>query len=465
MAPLRRVARPSRLALDEKTPLFTQSDTDKACGDTVKPQDKFQKQASATDQDLSSGPDTDDVLRPLKTPNDESLDLEIGDIVELNDGDFIRLTTIAKHRWTKERIFCGLRFRRASGPDRYLDGHLNELVLLLTCKEGDERHMLRKSIEPLTPNQVVRKRQIICTNLHYPHLSCLETNHADARRSSEWISSYGVLICRWKFWSNGKNDGLLQSLRREECDDDQGLDEEVLRFSFRDATIKGGSCPNWLPGEEQYNIHERERCNYNDPLEFYPDFESLTPDSRSCDLNQEHSSQYEFKLHRYTFGDGFCGAGGVSRGAKGAGLRVIWGFDFNPAAIESFVQNFHGTHCWLIAAHELLTVIKDDLKVDILHLSPPCKTFSPAHTRLGKDDEMNQATFLAIRELIIRARPRIVTLEETFGLTRTTDNLLWFQAMIQMFTGLGFSVRWKVFDFRDFGLPQPRKRLFVYAAW
>lgn len=87
------------------------------------------------------------------------------------------------------------------------------------------------------------------------------------------------------------------------------------------------------------------------------------------------------------------------------------------------------------------------------------------HTRPGQNDELNQATFSAVTELINKVKPRIVTLEETFGLTRQVDTLPWFTAMIQMFTKLGFSVRWKVFNLCDFGLPQPRKRLIIFASW
>ena len=42
--------------------------------------------------------------------------------------------------------------------------------------------------------------------------------------------------------------------------------------------------------------------------------------------------------------------------------------------------------------------------------------------------ERNEAMVLAIEESIEKTRPRIGTLEETCGLTRTPDNLEWFNA-------------------------------------
>ncbi|KAK4694176.1 DNA (cytosine-5)-methyltransferase 1, partial [Lecanoromycetidae sp. Uapishka_2] len=203
-----------------------------------------------------------------------------------------------------------------------------------------------------------------------------------------------------------------------------------------------------MGGKDYAMAHGRLVCRPNDAaLDGIVDL-TTRPDSR----------------RRYTFGDAFCGGGGASRGAKGAGLRVEWGFDFNRAAIDTCVLNFWQACYENIAAHEFATIITEDFMVDILHLSPPCQTFSPIHVHQGKDDEMNEATFFAVEEIIRKTKPRIVTLEETFGLTRTPEKLTWFHALIQVFTKLGFSVRWKVFDLRVFGLAQPRKRLFVMAS-
>jgi DNA (cytosine-5)-methyltransferase 1 len=152
-------------------------------------------------------------------------------------------------------------------------------------------------------------------------------------------------------------------------------------------------------------------------------------------------------------------------GAKGAGFHVEWGFDFDPAAIDSYKRNFYMARCEATAAHEFVTVLTDEFKVDILHLSPPCQPFSPIHVWEGRNDEMNEATFLAVGDIVKKAKPRIVTLEKTFGLTSKIDKMPWFKNMIAMFTKLGFSVRWKVFNLADFGLPQARKRLFVFASW
>lgn len=192
---------------------------------------------------------------------------------------------------------------------------------------------------------------------------------------------------------------------------------------------------------------------------------SSSEKSRSGHQNQNTAVQSpasKARQRRYTFGDCFCGAGGMSRGAVSAGLRINWGFDFHPAACRSYRMNFFGTPIYNVWANDF-SEAKGNHKVDICHLSPPCQFFSDAHTVQGKDDDMNTASLFAIFNLLEKAKPRIVTLEQTSGLIRRHP--IFFNAVINMFTSRGFSVRWKVMNCADFGLPQRRTRLFIIASW
>jgi DNA (cytosine-5)-methyltransferase 1 len=152
-----------------------------------------------------------------------------------------------------------------------------------------------------------------------------------------------------------------------------------------------------------------------------------------------------------TYGDAFCGAGGSTRGAAMAGLQVKWGFDFSKHACATWRANFPKAVCYDMASHQFVQIAQRAarkgfphvMKVDILHLSPPCQYFSFAHSTAGKDDEMNTASLFAVREVIGVAKPRIATLEQTFGITRPKF-MGYLAALIQMFTSLDFSVRWAV---------------------
>ena len=151
-----------------------------------------------------------------------------------------------------------------------------------------------------------------------------------------------------------------------------------------------------------------------------------------------------------TYGDAFCGGGGASRGAAMAGLRVKWGFDHWTPACTTWQANFPAAKCYELSSYEFVNNIRGskyskafDAKVDILHLSPPCQYFSPAHTVDCPNDDLNVASLFAVGDVVKVAKPRIVTLEQTFGIVAVRFRK-YFNSLVQMFTALGFSVRWAV---------------------
>ena len=353
----------------------------------------------------------DDSHRILQSHSYDGRPLRQGKTVEMTNGTFLKIKAILEDRRTGDIFLKGFRYQRAVSLNGPLEFKLNEVVRILKLDKNDRRDILDQSMEVVELATVVQIRELITTNQQFPALSYREIDPESKRFSKRFIYDHCRLICRWKYLKVSQNEGFLKKMSENESDNGCSIPQDRLRYNFRGDTTKGG-------------------------------------DSRG-----------------YTFGDGFCGCGGASRGAQDAGLWVAWGFDQDPHSIATYYANFPHAHCEGITANDFVTVLNEDYKVDILHLSPPCQIFSPAHTRPGRNDESNGASFLATEELIKKARPRIVTLEETFGLTRTLDNLLWFNAMIQVLTKLGFSVRWKVFDLQEYGLPQPRRRLFLIASW
>jgi DNA (cytosine-5)-methyltransferase 1 len=113
--------------------------------------------------------------------------------------------------------------------------------------------------------------------------------------------------------------------------------------------------------------------------------------------------------------------------------------DVRHADIHEFIRQYQGT---------------DRFIVDILHLSPPCQPFSPANTTPNAfTDAMNHATFTAIEDLIRLYKPRVVTLEETSGLSHQKHRG-WFRKLLSSFVNIGYSVGWRIL----YSVPQTRKR-------
>jgi DNA (cytosine-5)-methyltransferase 1 len=157
----------------------------------------------------------------------------------------------------------------------------------------------------------------------------------------------------------------------------------------------------------------------------------------------------------------------MTRGATMAGLKVKFGMDCWDVASKAWKANFPSAKMHKMWADQFyrLSPENQEFLVDILHLSPPCQTFSPAHTREGQNDEQNSASLFAVDRLLIKTRPRVVTLEQTFGILSSERHENYFKSLIRQFTDNGFSVEWRIVEFKRFGLAQMRKRLIITAAW
>ncbi|KAL8845972.1 MAG: hypothetical protein Q9221_008904 [Calogaya cf. arnoldii] len=390
-------------------------------------------------------------MRPVDTWSVEGRTYRRGKTVELHGGtDFLRITNVLEHGHTREKFLQGFRLRRLSQCRRLFDQHLNELTMVVQDNNVNMQTNEPGVMDIISFSEVLRMRDVILTNAAFPSFGCRE-DPANSNKPRDVLRDQCRLVCRWKLkisvrpHSRGQPwiEKSILRLTSTEADSRFRLDDEHLRRQWRGITVKIGSCAAWLQGERDFDLRER------NPHQAPP----VSVESGGL-LNQQ--------TRRYTFGDAFCGAGGCSRGAKSAGLRVVWGFDQDLASIGSYAKNFFGARCEATPANIFTEVLDNDFCVDVLHLSPPCQPYSPAHTKPGKMDEINEATFFAIGEIIKKSKPRVVTLENTFGLAQRWPE--WMDALIRFFTALGFSVRWRVLNLAQYGVPQARKRLVVIAS-
>ncbi|KAJ6042849.1 uncharacterized protein N7446_013915 [Penicillium canescens] len=164
----------------------------------------------------------------------------------------------------------------------------------------------------------------------------------------------------------------------------------------------------------------------------------------------------------YTFGDAYCGGGGVSCGARQAGLDIKWAVDSCRHAVDTYQRNFEGVEIEHAQFFDFLTNDPNWMRVDICHCSPPCQTFSPAHTVNCNRDDDNSACIFSAGCLCRTAKPRVLTMEETSGLPERFPDI--FHRVLLDMVEIGYSLRWAVLRCDDYGVPQERKRLLVIAA-
>lgn len=155
----------------------------------------------------------------------------------------------------------------------------------------------------------------------------------------------------------------------------------------------------------------------------------------------------------YTFADAFCGAGGMSIGARDAGLRIEWAFDMDGDAVDTYSAN-HGSGVRArISAQDLLALSPgnkyETSKVDVPHLSPPCEGFSMAVRGRPRNGAEDNDCMAYVRGIVETVKPRIVTFEEVRQvLFKHRD---FFTAMVHALTSMTYSVRWRVLECADSG--------------
>ncbi|KAI5306082.1 hypothetical protein KEM56_002281 [Ascosphaera pollenicola] len=354
-------------------------------------------------------------LLTTKIPGDKTI--KINDCVELIDGTFLRIVRI--EQCNGQINLKGHHLKRFKDMGGLVPKRINELLWIeevtvperATASRSHTSASLSSNLKTIPLNQVLLPRALILTNQQYL------APKRQSGQTKDHLREHGLLYCRFKYTRLLSDDRkgrvleeFIESLDQSQCDDGFFCARRDLSEQWRGEPPSG-----------------RRRTTY-------------------------------------TFGDAFCGAGGVTRGAQQAGLKVRWGFDKDPDAMVSWRANFQAIGETAEFDH-FLTLDSESKKVDVLHASPPCQTFSPAHTNSQNisRDEDNEACITCLDVLLLHCRPRISTLEETFGLTmRSHQEFL--KSLVYTYVKFGFSVRWGLSHCVDYGVPQTRKRLVMIGA-
>ena len=159
----------------------------------------------------------------------------------------------------------------------------------------------------------------------------------------------------------------------------------------------------------------------------------------------------------------FSGAGGDTLGMKNAGINVVGYVEFDSNAIKTHEYNF--PDCKQIGKD--ITKITDDefekYNVDIIFGGFPCQSFSHG----GKKKSNDKRGFL-FQEFVRAARiikPRFIIGENVQGLLsrKMEDGVLFIDKIIEEFTNIGYTMKYTLFNMKDYGIPQSRKRVIIYG--
>ncbi|MCQ8277436.1 DNA cytosine methyltransferase [Acetobacteraceae bacterium KSS8] len=159
--------------------------------------------------------------------------------------------------------------------------------------------------------------------------------------------------------------------------------------------------------------------------------------------------------------DLFCGCGGFSLGAHGAGFDVVSAYDIDPNLTYSFSRNFPKTNLYLediasLTGERILAAANG--VVDGVFGGPPCQGFSDIGHRAA-DDPRRQLLRHFFR-LVAEVEPTFFVMENVRGLSYSGSRHL-LDAALALVADRYALLGPHVWDAAEFGAATRRQRLFV----
>ncbi len=156
--------------------------------------------------------------------------------------------------------------------------------------------------------------------------------------------------------------------------------------------------------------------------------------------------------------DLFCGGGGLSKGLADAGFDVVAAFDNWPIAIDFYRDNIsdHPVLHADISKHSEIVPCIESFKPDLIAGGPPCQDFSSAGNR-SEGERANLTVSYA--RLIAEIQPKYFIMENVERARRSKA----FSDAIRVFKTVGYGMTEAVLNAALCGVPQVRKRIFVFG--
>lgn len=162
--------------------------------------------------------------------------------------------------------------------------------------------------------------------------------------------------------------------------------------------------------------------------------------------------------------DLFCGAGGGSKGAADAGITMVGAVDRCPIATATYAANFPAARRNIIRATLSDTtgaeIFNSIGHIDLLIASPECTHHSLARGKRPRCDESRRSGWFVTR-FIEDLQPQYLVLENVAMMRHWEGYKGLWEALEKRY---GYKLRAQVLDAADFGVPQSRKRLFIYGS-
>lgn len=158
--------------------------------------------------------------------------------------------------------------------------------------------------------------------------------------------------------------------------------------------------------------------------------------------------------------DLFCGAGGLSLGAKHAGIDVRVAFDKDENACRTYRRNHPGTDCVTFDLRRFPVTPRFASGKLVIFGGPPCQGFSTSNQKTRNRDNPGNWLFRSYFKVICRLEPKFFVLENVTGILQT-ERGLFVEKIRAAARRAGYLTTLLDLDAQEFGIPQRRRRLFI----
>lgn len=155
------------------------------------------------------------------------------------------------------------------------------------------------------------------------------------------------------------------------------------------------------------------------------------------------------------FIDLFAGIGGIRLPFDELGYKCVFSSEWDNAAAATYAANFGESPAGDISKIDAAQIPSHDL----LLAGFPCQAFSIMGKRAGFGDTRG-TMFFEIARILSHHRPQAILLENVKQLV-THDHGETLKTIMGVLAEIGYSVKWKVLNALDFGLPQRRERIII----
>lgn len=166
------------------------------------------------------------------------------------------------------------------------------------------------------------------------------------------------------------------------------------------------------------------------------------------------------------FIDFFAGIGGFHSGLEKAGMECIGWCEFDKFAQKSYRAIYDTERLWF--ADDVRKVRGWDVpKADLWTFGFPCQDVSIAGKQKGIKRGARSGLFYEIMRLIDEAeenRPEWLICENVKNLLSIDGGRGFFEVVSEM-AERGYSVEWRVYNSKDYGVPQNRERVYIVGHY